>query len=465
MLWLGMGLGKTIITLTAILERMKRGEIKKVLIWGPVRVIHAVWAQEARKWTHTRHLRFSVIHGDPQKRLRALFADADIFLCNYENMNWLAEQLHFRCVSQNRPLPFQMVVYDEVSKLKDSTSLRMKGGNRDRKRGKDGKEIAVYFHGWRKFVDLFEFRTGLTGTPASNGYLDLHGQYLAVDGGSSLGPYVTHYKESYFYADNSGWKWSPTREGKKIIEQKIAPITIKMDTRDYLDLPPVKTSDVMVELPPRVRKQYDELESELFTALDSGREVELFNRTSLSGKLLQVCNGQVYLNPENYGEGYEALHDAKLDALESVLEEAGGSPVLCSYSFRSDAERIMKRFKKYNPINVTETPGNRMPAVIKKWNDGGIKLMIGHPASMGHGIDGLQHSGNILVWYGINWSLELYDQMNARIDRQGQQQVVKIIRLLCSGTIDLVVADAIERKTTDQAGLKNAIQRYRDKAR
>lgn len=468
MLWLGMGLGKTIITLTAIVDRIRTGEIQKVLVWGPVRVITSVWAREARKWSHTRHLRFSVIHGDPDKRKRAMFADADIYLCNYENMNWLAEQLKIYCLDRGRPLPYQMVVYDEVSKLKDSTSLRMKGGNRDRKVGKDGDEIKVPFVGWaqsinkRRLLDMFKFRVGLTGTPASNGYLDLHGQYLAVDGGKALGPFVSHYREAYFFNDASGWKWIPTKIGKVYIEQRIAPITIKMDTRDYLDLPPVKVTDLFVDMPPKARKHYKEIEDDLFTALDSGREVELFSRTTVSNKLLQICNGQVYLNQEHYGEGYEVLHDAKLDALESVLEEAGGSPVLCSYSFRSDAERIMKRFKKYRPVNLTEASGARTGKIIDNWRQGKIKLLIGHPASMGHGIDGLQEAGNILVWFGVNWSLELYEQMTARLDRQGQTCSVKVIRIMCDNTIDMVVADAIERKTTDQQGLKEAMQRYRE---
>jgi len=459
MLWLQMGLGKTPITLTTIVDRMRAGQVEKTLIFGPLRVIQAVWARESRKWTHTKHLRFSVIHGPREKRTRALFADADIYLCNYEAMNWLAETLCRYYLDQDKPLPFQMVVYDEVSKLKNSTALRMKGGTRDRK-DRRGESVPIKITGWRKLIDKFQYRTGLTGTPASNGYLDLHGQYLAVDGGTRLGEFVTHYKDSYFSSDYNGWKYSPTDLGKQWIEHKIADITKKMDTKDYLDLPGTKVVNMMVDLPPAARKAYKEVEKNLFTRLDTGAEVEVFSKSSVSNKCLQFCNGSPYLNSES--PEYEAVHDVKLDALEEVLEEAAGSPVLCSYTFKADAERIMKKFRKYKPVNLTATPSSQTEAVIDKWNRGEIKLLVGHPASMGHGVDGLQDSGSILVWFGMNWSLELYEQMCGRLDRQGQKSVVSIIRILCNDSVDLAVADAIERKTDDQEGLKAALQRYRD---
>lgn len=457
MLWLQMGLGKTIITLTSIVDRMRAGQVQKTLIFGPLRVIQSVWGREAVKWEHTKHLRFSVLHGQKDKRTRALFSDADIFTCNYENMNWLAETLDHYYLSQGRPLPFQMVVYDEISMLKNSTSKRMSGGKRTRKDAW-GNEYEVKLTAWRKMIDQFQYRTGLTGTPASNGYLDLHGQYLAVDGGKRLGAYVTHFKDSYFTSDYNGWKYTPTELGKQWIEHHISDITKRMDARDYLDLPPVKTVNMMVDLPPAARKAYDEVEADLFTKLDSGQEIELFNKSSVSNKTLQFCNGTPYINDTGV---WEKLHDAKMDALEEVLEEAQGQPVLCSYSFIADAERIMTRFKKYKPVNLTKEHSNRTQEIINEWNAGKIKLLIGHPRSMGHGIDGLQESGSIIVWFGINWSLELYDQMNGRLDRQGQTSPVSVIRILCRDTIDLAVADAIERKTDDQSGLKSAISRYR----
>ena len=464
MLWLGMGLGKSVIALSTLISRMKANQVKKVLIFGPLRVIQSVWEVEARKWSHTKHLRFSVLHGTKEKRLRSLFSDADIYLCNYENMNWLAAELERYFISRDEPLPFEMIIYDEVSKMKNSTTLRMKGGIRDRKDGK-GKTHKINITGWRKFLSLFKYRIGLTGTPASNGYIDLHGQYLAVDGGTRLGEYITPYRDRFFTADHMGWKYTPTVEGKVLIENLISDITLNMEAKDYLDLPPVKVTNLMVDLPPKARKHYDEIEREMFTELDSGASIELFSKSSISNKLLQICNGQPYINQSAHAEGFDVMHDVKLDALDEVIEEAAGSPVLCSYSFRSDAERIIQRFKNLRPVNLTATPSTKTASVIQKWKDGDIRLMIGHPASIGHGIDGLQEAGHIVVWFGINWSLELYEQMNLRIcERQGQTETSLIIRILCRDTVDLAVADAIERKTDDQDGLKAALQRYRSGA-
>ncbi len=457
MLWLQMGLGKTIITLTVIVRRRLMGEVNKVLIFGPLRVIQTVWARECRKWSHTKSLRCSVMHGTPNQRLKALFCDADIYLCNYENMNWLAETLDHYFISQNKPLPFDMVVYDEVSKLKNSTTRRMQGGYLD-KEDKWGGVHRVKIYGWRKLLDLFRYRIGLTGTPASNGYLDLHGQYLAVDGGVRLGEYITHYKNDYFSSDYNGWKYTPTEVGKSLIESKISDITKKMDAADYLDLPPVKTTNIMVDLPPAARKAYQEVEKEMFTQLESGTQIEVFSKNTISNKCLQFCNGTPYLGDTS---NFEKLHDAKMDALDDILEEAAGQPVLCSYTFKSDAARIMSKFKKYKPVNLTEQSSKDTGSVIDKWNRGQIKLLIGHPASMGHGIDGLQENGSIVVWFGVNWSLELYEQMNGRLFRQGQKAPVSIIRILCRDTVDLAVADAIERKTDDQEGLKSALSRYK----
>jgi len=459
MLWLGVGLGKTIVTLTTIVDKMRAGHVKKTLILGPLRVIQSVWARESRGWTHTKHLRFSIMHGTKEKRARAMFADADIYLINYESLTWLAEQLVHYYISQGKEIPFEMVVYDEVSKLKNSTTLRMKGGNRDRK-DRRGETYKIKVTGWRKIIPYFKYRTGLTGTPASNGYLDLHGQFLAVDGGKRLGEFITHYKDSYFMSDYSGWKYTPTELGKQWIEHHISDITVKMDSRDYLDLPDVTVTNMMVELPATARKAYKEMEKKMFTQLDTGCEIEVFSRSSVSNKCLQFCNGSPYISSDS--DEFEALHDAKLDALDDVLEEAMGSPVLCSYIFKADAKRIMKRFKKYHPVNLTAEPSHKTEEIIDRWNRGEIKLLVGHAASMGHGINNLQKSGHIVVWFGINWSLELYLQMNGRIDRQGQTHPVSIIRILCNDTIDLAVADAIERKTDDEEGLKAALQRYRD---
>lgn len=458
MLWLQMGLGKTIISLTAITDRMRAGQVKRTLIFGPLRVINSVWATEAKKWEHTCNLSFSILQGSAQKRIKGLFRKSDITLINYENMNWLAEVLHHYYTSQGKEIPFQMIIYDEISKLKNSTSLRMGGGKRDRI-DRTGETHSIKIKGWRDFIDKFKYRIGLTGTPAPNGYIDLHGQYLAIDGGKRLGRYITHYRNSFFIKSYSGWSYNTTEIGKKAIEISIGDITKKMDNKDYLDMPEVKEIDIMLELPGRLKKKYKELEKELFVALDSGTELEVHNQVSLYNKALQFANGAPYIN--SLTKEYEAIHEIKLEALADILEEAAGSPVLCSYSFISDALRIMKFFKKYKPVNLTAEPANRTKHIIDKWNKKEIKLLIGHPASMGHGIDGLQHSGSIVVWFGLNWSYELYEQMNGRIARQGQTKPVSIIRILCKNTTDIAVQDAIETKCNTQENLKAAIDRYR----
>ena len=454
MLWLDMGLGKTVITLTVMLDRMRAGLVSKTLILGPLRVVESVWEHQSSEWEHTQHLKFSIMTGTKKQRLNALFSDADVYLINYESLNWLAETLTEYYLKHDKPLPFQMCVYDEVSKMKNSTSLRFAGGKRDRKNG------PVKLIGWRKMIEHFDYRVGLTGTPAANGYLDLHGQYLAVDGGKRLGQYVTHFKDNYFESDYMGWGHTVTDRGQKSIEEAISDITIEMDAADYLDLPDCSTVDIMVDLPKKCRGAYDQMEADMFTRLENGTELEVFSRASVSNKLLQFANGSAYL--EAGSTEFEALHDAKLQALDSILEEACGSPVLCSYTYKADAERIMKKFKKYKPVNLTKVKTKDVGKTIKKWNKGLIKLMIGHPASIGHGIDGLQKAGHIVVWFGLPWSLELYMQMNKRIDRQGQAKKVTIFRILCNDTVDLAVMDAIERKDTDQEGLKDALQRYKN---
>lgn len=460
MLWLGMGLGKSAITLTTVVDRMRAGLVKKTLVIAPLRVVQSVWAQEALKWSHTRHLKFSIMHGSRVARTRMLFEKADVYLINYENLNWMVEVLNKYFISKGEPIPIDMVVFDEVSKMKNSTSMRLAGGKRDIIDDK-GVEHPVKVEGWRSIVDLFKYRTGLTGTPASNGLIDLHGQYLCIDGGKRLGTHVTHFRNAFFKADHMRWNYTPTETGAEGISKAISDITIKMDSKDYLDMPAVVITDLMVDMSVKARKVYDEIEREMFSKLDNGSELEVFSKASVSSKCLQIANGAAYL-PES--TEFEIIHKEKLEALDSVLEEAAGSPVLCAYNFKSDATRIMKHFKKYKPVNLTATSATHTPGVLGKWKQGQIKLLLGHPSSVGHGIDGLQDKGHIVVWFGLNWSLELYDQMNARVNRQGQSKTVSIIRILTKDTMDLAVVDALESKCSTQEGLKSAIHRYRSRS-
>ncbi|MBU6231806.1 DEAD/DEAH box helicase [Patescibacteria group bacterium] len=439
MLWLDMGLGKTVITLSSIAHLLAAKWLTGVLIIAPIRVIRLVWRQEAEKWSHTKHLRFSVVAGTKDQRTRALLREADIYLMNYENLRWLSENLNTYFVKKHRPLPFNGIVWDEISKMKNSSTERVKA--------------------FRKIMTSFVWKTGLTGTPASNGYKDLHGQYLVVDEGQRLGTSKTAFK-TRFYFKVGPYLEKPYPDTEDRIKDLIGDITLEMSAADYNPLPDLIVNNVEVEMPPELRARYEQMEREFFLALDSGKTVELFNQASLTNKCLQFANGAVY--PIAGLPIWEPIHDIKLDALEDILDEAQGNPVLCSYAYRSDAERILKRFASLSPINLTDCHSeSSLREAMKRWQAKDCPLMIGHPASMGHGIDGLQQGGHTAVWYGLNWSLDLYDQFNARLRRQGQGKPTVCHRILMGKTLDQAQAQALDDKATTQTGLRNAIKQYR----
>ena len=439
MLWLDMGLGKTVITLTSVAHLVKTGFLRGVIIVAPIRVIRLVWRQEAAKWNHTSGLKFSLVTGTKDQRTRALLRPADIYLVNYDVLGWLAETLQTYFVKKDRPMPFNGIIWDEISKMKNSTTNRVK---------------AV-----RKVLPAFDWTTGLTGTPASNGYKDLHGQFLVVDKGQRLGVSKTAFK-TRFYKKAGPYKEVPYPDTEETIKNLIGDITLEMSAEDYNKLPDLIVNNVEVEMPDEVRSKYEQMEREFFTVLDSGKELEVFNSAALTNKCLQFSNGAVY--PVAGMPLWEPVHDAKLDALEEIIDEAQGSPVLCAYAYRSDAERIMQRFKSLDPINLTECKSEgSLTAAMARWKSGQCALMIGHPASMGHGIDGLQHAGRTLVWFGLNWSLDLYEQFNARVRRQGQGASVVCHHIMCRDTLDQAQAIALNDKATTQAGLRAAVKQYR----
>lgn len=440
MLWLDMGLGKTVITLTSLSHLLNTGFLRSVIIVAPIRVIRLVWRQEAVKWEHTKHLKFSMVAGTKDQRTRALLRPADVYLINYENLRWLAETLQTYFVKKNLPIPFDGIVWDEISKMKNSSTDRVK---------------AV-----RKVLEHFKWTTGLTGTPASNGYKDLHGQFLVVDKGERLGTSKTAFR-TRFYRKIGPYKEVAYDDTEDIIKRLIGDITLEMSAEDYNPLPDLIVNNIEIEMPEDLRAKYDLMEKEFFLQLDSGAEVEMFNQASLTNKCLQFSNGAVYPVPGM--PLWEAVHDLKLDALEEIIDEANGNPVLCSYAYRSDAERIMQRFKGISPINLTECKSeSSLINAMERWKSGTCQLMIGHPASMGHGIDGLQKNGHILVWFGLNWSLDLYDQFNARVRRQGQGVPVICHQILMRNTLDQAQAIALQDKATTQTGLRNAVKQYRE---
>jgi SNF2 family DNA or RNA helicase len=439
MLWLDMGLGKTVITLTSIAHLIRTQFLKSVIIVAPIRVIRLVWRQEAAKWDHTSHLKFSMITGTRDQRTRALLRPADIYLINFENLGWMAVTLQTYFIKKDRPLPFTGIVWDEISKMKNSNTNRVKS--------------------IKKVLDQFTWSTGLTGTPAGNGYKDLHGQFLVVDKGQRLGVSKTAFR-TRFYRKIGPYKEVPYDDTETVIKNLIGDITLEMSAEDYNPLPDLMVNNIDIEMPEELRAMYDMMEKDFFLQLDSGSTVEVFNQASLTNKCLQFSNGAMY--PIAGMPLWEPIHALKLDALEEIIDEAQGSPVLCSYAYRSDAERIMTRFKSIRPINLTECKSEAsLNDAMHRWKTGDCQLMIGHPASMGHGIDGLQSMGHTLVWFGLNWSLDLYDQFNARVRRQGQGVPVICHRILMKDTLDQAQGISLDGKATTQNGLRSAIKSYR----
>jgi SNF2 family DNA or RNA helicase len=444
MLFLEPGLGKTICTLSAIVELRDRLQVYGTLIVAPLRVVQSVWRQESLGWWHTKGLTFQMIHGTKREREQQLFRKADVYLTNYENLVWLQEELEYRYLGKGKYLPFNMVVFDEISKMKNA---------RVRQGAKRGQAVL-------KLLPFIKRRVGLTGTPASNGLLDLFGQYLVVDAGQRLGTSFEGYKQSYFYqSDYAGYRYAPLPGSEDAIRDVIGDITISMKAEDYLDMPPLVVKDHYVDLDPKLRSRYDQIEKDMMVELESGHQVEVFNEASLTNRCLQFANGGIYKVP---GEPeWESIHDIKLDALGDIVEEAAGEPVLVAYQYQHDAHKILKKFPDAIWIN-SKMPEKEFNQAIADWVDGNLNMIIGHPASMGHGIDRLQKRGNIVVWYGLNWSLELYSQTVGRLHRQGQERRVSNIRILMRDTLDDVVREALIRKETDELSIKQSIKEYWD---
>lgn len=440
MLFLFLGAGKTPITLTTINHLKQHGFITGSLVVAPKRVAQSVWHREARKWSHLRHMTFSHIMGTAQERIAAVFRPADVHIINYENLPWLETQLQHYLISRGHPLPWQFLCLDESSKVKNAETQRVKAMG--------------------SLLPFFPWRTGLTGTPAPNGLIDLHGQYKVIDDGQRLGINVTDYRRAHFRSSGyGGYAYECTNE--TAIHQAVADITLEMSATDYANLPDFIVHNVMVDMEPKQRQQYERMETDFFMELENGADLEVENEAAKINKLLQISNGFVYTNTET--REWSRLHEAKLDALDDIIEEASGEPILLGYVFRPDADLILKRFPY--AVNLTRLSGQQFNQAIDDFAAGRIKLLIGHPASMGHGIDGLQAGSHIMVWFGLPWSLELYQQMNARLHRTGQGQPVRAYRILGRKTMDLAVAEALSHKDVTQQTLRDAIKKYRQEMR
>jgi len=417
---LSMGLGKTVITLTALLDLLFDSfEVHKVLVICPLRV-GIVWVDEIKKWSHLQFLQCSVAIGSETERKAALKAKADIYIINRENVQWLIED-------SGLPFDYDMVVADELSSFKNHQSQR--------------------FRSLMKVRPKVRRIVGLTGTPTGNGLMDLWAEFRLLDMGKRLGRFIGQYRAAYFLPDKRNgqviFSYKPLPYAEEEIYRKIADITISMKSTDHIQMPELVTAEYPVRLSDKERERYDELRQDLVLRL-SGDEVTAANAAALSGKLCQIANGAVYGND---GEVH-LIHDRKLDALEDLIEGANGKPLLIAYWFRHDLDRIQKRF---NVIKLDSADS------IKRWNNGEIPAAVLHPASAGHGLN-LQAGGSTLVWFGLTWSLELYQQTNARLCRQGQKDTVVIHHIIAKGTIDEQVMAALKRKDKTQAALIEAVK-------
>jgi SNF2 family DNA or RNA helicase len=430
-LFLDMGLGKTVTTLTAIRELIQRMEVDRVLVIGPKRVIESVWKQEAANWSHTSGLSFSIVSGTAKQRKTALEVSADVYLVSRDNAPWLCDQYG------GSHLPFDMLVVDELSSFKNHNSQRFKALKRVR------KSVARV--------------VGLTGTPAPNGLIDLWAQVYLLDGGERLGASIGRYRAEYFRPDkqNAGvvysYKPKDERQGDRIYKQ-IGDIVVSMKATDYLDMPEKVVINQRVEFPPAIAEKYKTFERELVLDLLSEmgeQQISVATAAALSNKLLQFANGAVY---DETG-AFHTVHDLKLEALDEIREAANGRPLLVAVAFRHDAARLLKRYGRKAEARVLD--GQRD---IDDWNAGKIDMLILHPASGGHGLN-IQHGSNYVVWFGLNWSLELYKQLVARLWRQGQKaRQVFIYHIVSAGTLDERVLRAIAKKDGTEAELMESVK-------
>ena len=425
-LFLDMGLGKTVVTLTAIHElRFNRWEIAKPLIIAPKKVAEATWSTEAAKWDHTKNMRIVKILGTSAQRMRALATPGDVYVTNRENTQWIVN--HFR-----NDWPFDMVVLDESSSFKNSTSKRFKAMRLVRSRIK-------------KIVEL-------TGTPASNGLEDLWAQVYLLDGGARLGPTLSAYRDKYFIPGRRNqttiFDYKPKDGSFEMIKQAISDICISMKAADYLTLPDVLVNDIPVALDSKARRAYMQLEAELLLQVDDNT-ITAGSAGVLTGKLLQLCNGAIYDEDKNT----VPIHDCKIEAFMELIEQLNGNHAFVLYNFQHDRERLLNALAK---TNLRVRVYSRLQDQTD-WNNGEIDVLLAHPASCGYGLN-IQGGGHHVIWFGLTWSYEQYDQSNKRLYRQGQEHPVVIHRLFIQGGMDETVMEALESKGDVQDMLLAALK-------
>ena len=413
-LFLAMGLGKTTATLTAAKDLIHDQCVSRVLVVAPLRVANSVWRQEAAKWQHLQDLDISIATGSEKDRLKALSKQSQITVINRENIPWLVKTL-------GNKWPFDMLVIDESSSFKSSSSKRFKA--------------------LRKVLPFVNTAVLLTGTPSPNGLLDLWAQIFILDYGNSLGRTMTNYKQRFFVSDYMGYSWEPKPGAKEKIYASIEDMVMSLQAEDYIEVPDRIDINIDVPLSSSELKAYKEFEKEMFMEIDD-EEIEAMSAAILANKLLQFSNGAMYTDAlGNWSE----IHTRKLDALQEIIDENPDENLLVAYNYKSDLARLLDRF----PDAVLM---DKDPETIARWNRGEIKMMLAHPASAGHGLN-LQYGGSVVVWFGLVWSLELYQQFNARLHRQGQDKPTRVLHLVSKGTIDERVLGVLNLKDATQADL------------
>lgn len=433
-LFLDMGLGKTVTTLTAIYDLIyDYVEISTVLVVAPKRVAETVWSDECDNWEHLNKLRISKIIGNKQERLKALSTKAEIYIISRDNIAWLCS------LYGGHSLPFDMLVIDELSSIKSYKSLRFKS--------------------LRQVRPSFKRVVGLTGTPAPNGLIDLWPQIFILDRGDRLEKTISRYRDKYFRPGKKNgaivYSYSILENSESLIHEKVKDICISMKAEDYLEMPERIDNYIKIKMPPQLKQQYIDFEKNKILELysdclndeESINQISVVNAAALSNKLLQFSNGAVYDEDRNV----HVVHDLKIEALKELIDDANGKPILVAWTFQHDRDRIMEALKAYKPREL------KVEKDIRDWNEGKVQVMLAHPASAGHGLN-LQSGGSIIVWFGQTWSLELYQQFNGRVYRQGQKHGVIINHIILEGSHDEDVIKALSGKNKTQSSLMESVK-------
>ena len=432
-LWLDPGLGKTSITLEAFKILKQAGAVKKALIVAPLRPAYAVWPEEIKKWDNFASISITVIHG-PNKD-KSIEDMSDIHVINFEGLQWLAKVLN------GKPFPYDMLVVDEISYLKNTRTERF-------------KSLAV-------FLDRFKRRFGLTGSPAPNSLLDVFGPQLVIDRGATFGRFITHFRTNYFYQTGfGGYTWALKENSADTIYSLLADKVLRMKAEDYLDMPELLLNRVYVDLPKAARAVYKELEDKLLIEFESN-QVTATNAAVAVGKCQQIANGAVYIDGNE--REIKEIHEEKLNAVEELVEGLNGKPCIIGYHFRHDLQRL-KKLVPHAPHIGSGSTGKEMQAVIDKWNNGEYPVLLAHPQSAGHGLN-LQGAGHAVIWFSNTWSLEIYEQFIRRLWRQGQRNNIVVHQIIAKDTIDEAIVAAISSKDKTQQALMDAVRDYTKKVK